>query len=838
MVSPTVQGKKTRIVGGICLLLAVVTVLCYWPMVHHDFISLDDPYYVLDNPHVTSGLTWPGLLWAFSSGYSANWHPLTWVSHMMDCSLYGLDAGGHHSTNLVFHVADVLLLFLLFCRMTGAVWRSALVAALFAWHPLHVESVAWASERKDVLSTFFFLLTLAAYIRYTQESDKAAEQESGVRSQESESSIQPQVSSSQSLRTDQTGLSGSPVSIQPQVSSAQSSARSTLHAPRFYALALLFFALGLMSKPMLVTVPFVLLLLDYWPLQRLQLSSCSAPSTLHAPRCPLQRLFLEKAPFLVLAGASSVVTFLVQKVGGAVSSLETTPLHLRIANALLAYALYLSKTLWPVNLSCIYPYSWHLPLGGVLAAALLLLLLSGWFVVHARNHRFLLVGWLWYLGTLVPTIGLIQVGAQAMADRYMYIPSIGLFIIIAWGLDALLGAWPPKPRALAAAAALALAACFACTRTQLSYWQDSHTLFRHAIVATTDNYIAYDALGIALDRLGKNDAALVCYFEAARLRPDNAEAQYELGTALMKQGRLEEAIGHFTNALDSKPTFAHAHNNLGTAFYEQGKLDEAAAYFRKAAMLTPDDPQIYYNLGEVLTAQTKLDEAIAYFSQALRLKPDYWKAHGDLGVALMRQGKVREGSAHFVEALRLNPGEPELRFNLGLALLDQNQPAQAAIEFSDGLRLKPDDVRFHYRLAVALAAQGKSKQAIVQYREALRLVPDLPEVLNELAWILASDPDAQLRDGQEAVRLAECACEQTQYQAADMLITLATAYAETVRFPEAVDMAKWARDLALASEQHTLAAKAEELLKLYQSSQPYRRMSGLHPLAKPTRGTD
>jgi tetratricopeptide (TPR) repeat protein len=684
--------NKRPAIFALCSLLALVTLACYWPVTAHQFIDLDDHEYIYDNPHVKSGLTWPGVVWAFQTGCASNWHPLTWISHMGDCQLYGLNPAGHHLTNLLFHIANTLLLFLLLRRMTGSLWRSACVAALFAWHPLHVESVAWASERKDVLSTFFFLLTLLAYVRYAEKSEG--------RMQNAESSDMLHA--------------------------------SILYPPSstfFYLLSLLFFSLGLMSKPMLVTLPFVLLLLDYWPLQRLSflpslhhsitppLHPSITPSLQHS-NTPTPRLFLEKLPFFALALAASVVTYLVQRTGGAVSSLEILPLQSRVANALVVYVRYLSQTLWPSQLAALYPYSRHLPVGAVIAAGVLLAGLSAWFVLRARRQPFLIVGWLWYLGTLVPTIGLVQVGSQSMADRYTYIPSIGLFLLIVWGLDALCDRWPRQRYWLAAAGTLALAGCLICTWGQLKCWQDSETLFRHAIAATTDNYIAYDGLGNALEASGQPGEALACYAEAVRLKPNYPEGQYDLGTTLMKRGRLAEAVEHLTAAVKHNPAFAHAHINLGKALLEQGKLEEAADHLSQAVRLTPDDAEAHYNLGTLLQMQGKTDAAIACFSAALRLNPEYGEAHGNLGVALMRQGKLGEGAAHLAAALRLNPNNPEAHYNLGLALLELNHAREAADQFAAALRLNPDAPGAHYHLALALVRQDKPKEALPHAQRA------------------------------------------------------------------------------------------------------------------------
>ena len=498
--------KKRPAIFAVCSLLALVTLIAYWPVTAHKFVHLDDHQYLYENPHVTPGLTWSGVLWAFQSGYAGNWHPLTWISHMGDCQLYGLNPAGHHLTNLLFHLANTLLLFLLLQRMTGSLWTSAFVAAFFAWHPLHVESVAWASERKDVLSTFFFLLTLWAYVRYAE--------------------LQRHVPASNNTQHATRNTPPPP--------------RTTHHAPRYYLLSLFLFALGLMSKPMLVTLPFLLLLLDFWPLQRLRLPALQGsrskvqgpafdvPAPALTPHSStLWPLLREKLPFFALALAASVVTYLVQRTSGAVSSFESLPFQSRVANALVVYVRYLSQTLCPAHLAAIYPYSRHLPVGSIIAAAVLLTGLSAFFLLRANRHPFLIVGWLWWLGTLVPTIGLVQVGSQSMADRYMYIPAIGLFLLIAWGLSALFDPWPHKRKFLAAAGVLALAGCLACTRSQLKYWQDSDTLFRHAIAVTTDNYIAYDGLGSALDALGKPDEALACFSESVRLKPHYSDGQYQ-----------------------------------------------------------------------------------------------------------------------------------------------------------------------------------------------------------------------------------------------------------------------------------------------------------------------
>ena len=388
----------------VCLVLGLVTAALYWPMLHHDFIGIyDDDAYLTENSHVSSGLTWSGVVWAFQSGYAANWHPLTWISHMLDCQLYGLNPWGHHLTNLLFHVANTLLLFLWLKQLTGTMWRSAFVAALFAWHPVHVESVAWAAERKDVLSAFFWMLTLLAYTRYVCES---------------------------------------------KVQSPKSKV--------FYVLALAFYALGLMSKPMVVTLPFVLLLLDFWPLNRLskfqsQLAASETPATK-----PASYLIAEKLPFFALALAGSIIAYSVQQAGGAFWSPNVLPLQFRVANAVMAYVRYLSKAFWPVDLALIYPYPHHWSALLVMGATLTLVICSGWFIWRARRSPYLCVGWFWFLGTLVPTLGLVQVGVQSMADRYLYLPGIGLFIIVAWGLNDLISFRPQyrKPVVLGCGTAL------------------------------------------------------------------------------------------------------------------------------------------------------------------------------------------------------------------------------------------------------------------------------------------------------------------------------------------------------------------------------------------------
>lgn len=692
---------------AVCSLLALVTLACYWPVTTHKFISLDDNLYIYDNPHVKPGLTWSGILWAFQSGHASNWHPVTWISHMVDCQLYGLNPAGHHLTNLLFHVVNTLLIFLLLQRMTGSVWRCASVAALFAWHPLHVESVAWASERKDDLSTFLFLLALWAYVRYVEKS-VGKRQEPGAGSP-------------------------TPASEHPHLGSLSTPdpLPSTRHASRYYLLSLVLFVLGLMSKPMVVTLPFVLLLIDFWPLQRLQFpalrsswfklrgSGFEVPTAARTPQSStLWPLVREKLPFFALALAASVVTYLVQQAGGAVSSLELVSFPSRIANALVVYVRYLSLTVWPAHLAVIYPYFRHLSPASVAAAALLLLGLSSVFLLRARRQPFLIVGWLWWLGTLVPTIGLVQVGAQSMADRYMYIPSIGLCLLVVWGVDALLRSWPYKRLLLSAVGTLALAGCLACTWCQLKCWQDSERLYRQAIAATKDNCFAYDWLGGVLEEAGKSEEALACYTEAVRLKPNYPEGQYDLGSTLLKRGRLEEAVRHLTAALKHNPVFAQAHINLGKALLEQGKVAEAADHLSKAVRLTPDDAEAHYNLGTVWLMQAKPAQAIACFSEALRLKPDYSEAHSNLGVVLMRQGKLGEGATHFVKVLQLQPNNPEAHYNLGLALLELNHSREAGDQFVEALRLNPDAPGPHYHLALALVREGKPKEALPHAQSA------------------------------------------------------------------------------------------------------------------------
>ena len=657
----TATPTRKQLSAVICLTLALVTAALYWPVMHHDFICLDDDAYIISNSHVNKGLTWAGLGWAFQSGYAANWHPLTWISHMLDCQLFGLNPGGHHVTNLLFHVANTLLLFLWLRQLTGALWRSAIVAALFAWHPLHVESVAWAAERKDVLSAFFWMLTLIAYTRYARKS-KVQGPESKV----------------------------------------------------FYALSLLAFACGLMSKPMVVTLPFVLLLLDFWPLNRFSRFTFHV-SRSEKPSTPINReqaesaarLICEKLPFFALALAGSVVTYRVQKSAGAVWSAGAVPFYSHVGNALLSYMRYLSKSFWPVDLAVLYPYHTHCPAGLVIGAALLLALWSGLFLWRARQNPYLLVGWFWFLGTLVPTIGIVQVGSQSIADRYLYLPSIGLCILIVWGVDDFLN-WRPHWRRIATlAGAAALAGCLVCTRIQLGYWQNNIKLLTHTVAVTTDNYSIYNAVGLVLEQSGRKDDAMMWYIRSLQIASNYPPAQYNLGMALLKRNWP----------------------------------DQAAEHLAIAARLVPDEPGGHYALGQALLATGRRDDAIAQFTETLRLDPDYADAHNQLALIFIKQGKTNDAITHFSKAVRLRPNDAQMRFNFGLALLDSHRPAEAAVQFSEELRLTPDATKAHYRLAQALQQQDKLADAVRHYREALRLTPDFPEAKAALDQILSANPN-------------------------------------------------------------------------------------------------
>jgi protein O-mannosyl-transferase len=759
--------SESRTTVFLCFLLAALTLVCYWPVCSHQFVSFDDEHYLFESGYVAKGLTWSGVTWALQTGYFSNWHPLTWLSYMLDAQIFGMSSGGFHATNLLFHICNSLLLFLLLKSMTLRLWPSALVAALFAWHPLHVESVAWVSERKDVLSTFFFLLTLFSYFRYVWEREN-----------------------SRSIPN---------------------------KASRYYLLSLLFFMLALASKQMVVTLPCVLLLLDLWPLQRISLKSGHGELVYSA-----LVLAREKLPFFILAFAASAVAFAVQKSSGSVSSFEAIPMNLRLANSLFAYVAYISNTFWPVNLAAVYPLSSHLPLIGVIAAAMFLGAVSAFAVFRIKQAPFLLVGWLWFIGTLVPVIGLIQVGSQARADRYMYIPAIGLSIALIWGVDALCRSWQRRFQVLAVPAIAGLAALLVCTRVQAGYWHDSEKLFRHAIEAVAGNYLGYNGLGKALDDLGRKEEAIKSWKEALRLVPDYPEAQYNLGTSLLSQGNVVEALPHLEAAVKGTPNNANAHENLGNAYLKMDRLAEATAQYTSAAALAPENAVFMQVLGTVLLKQSKWSEAATVLTEALKLDPKSADTIRNLGIARIKQGKRAEAIRLFSEAVRLQSGNSDTHFNLGLALLEDNQTGQAARQFAECLRLNPDESRSHYRLAVALSQQHQAKEAIFHYHEALRLTPDFPDAMNQLARLLACAPEEGLRDGVEAVRLAEMACAMTNNQHANMLTTLAAAYAEAGRFREAIAAAQQARDLAASNGQSALAAKAGELLALCQSGRPLR----------------
>jgi tetratricopeptide (TPR) repeat protein len=565
----TIVNGTRRSQTAVCLFLVLVTAFVFYRVSGYDYVNFDDDVYVTANLKVRSGLTPENIAWAFKAD-DVYWHPLTWISHMLDIQLWGINPGRHHLTNLLFHILNALLLFLTLKYMTGAFWRSIFVAALFALHPINVESVAWVAERKNVLSTFFMMLTLLAYGYFA--------------------------------------------------------ARPGLVR---YLLVVALFILGLLAKPMLVTVPFVLLLLDFWPLGRFSFRKETANRTGQAPG-----LILEKIPLFLLSGLSLYVSSISVQ---ALKSLESVPMTLRLGNAVVSYARYMGKMFWPVDLAVLYPYPQGISFGPLLGSLIILIMISGVAIRFVKQQPYLAVGWFWYLGTLVPVSGLVQAGLwPAMADRWAYVPLIGLFIAIVWGIAALADARPYLRKFIAISAIAVMGILCAATGWQVGYWKNSVELFQHTLEITAANAVAHNNLGNALLGLDENDEAYEHYVEALRIQPGFAEAHYNIARILTDRGELDDALGHYAAAIRSNPRLIKA----------------------------------YYNRGIIMAQKGDDSAAVQNFSQALRLDSNYAEAHNNLGVVLIRQGKIDAAASHFLKAVQLKSSYLAARQNLQKALKD------------------------------------------------------------------------------------------------------------------------------------------------------------------------
>ncbi len=716
--APKAKLSARRQALGACIFLVAITWLVFGQTVRYDFVNYDDNEYVYANPNIAHGLTINGVVHAFSGKHSANWHPLTTLSHMLDCQLWGLRAGGHHLTNIVLHTIAVVLLFLVLQQMTGAIWRSAFVAAVFAIHPLRVESVAWISERKDVLSAVFFMLTLSAYVRY---------------------------------------------------------ARSASFG-RYLTMSILF-ALGLMSKPTLVTVPFVLLLLDYWPLNRF------------TGRSSTKQLILEKVPLLALSVAEGLVTLWAQH--SSMARGEQLPLLLRITNGLVTYITYLKQMIWPVGLAVFYPHPEDkLPIWEIGLAIVLLGLVSAGAIALRRKRPYLMTGWFWYVLMLLPVIGLIQVGSQAHADRYTYLPQIGLYVLVMWGItDAL--ASRLQRRILGVSAGLAIIALAWRAYIQASYWRDAESLWRHTLAVTSGNFIAHNALGHFLLDDERLDEAIDQFQMAGKSGRQFPEERKYLSIALARKGRTDEAIAHLETLVKQHPKDAQGYYDLGNALLEKGESQSAIAAYEKALSIQVRYPAAHYNLGIALDQNGRIDEAIAHYQQAVQENPHYAEAYYMLGNDLLQKARVDDAIAAYEQALKSSPTFPKVENNIGLALLQKGRPSEAIAHWQNALAIQSDSV----------------------------------DSLNNLAWILATFPDTWIRNGRQALALAKRANQLSGDNNPAILRTLAAAYAENGRFTEARVIAERGLQLANAQENPALANIFEGDLARYRINTPVRTAS-------------
>jgi len=652
----------------ICILLAAVAFAVYFPVRNYGLVHFDDDGYVKGNAEVKSGLNVESIKWAFTTGHGSNWHPLTWLSLMLDCQVFGYEPGLMHLVNVLFHVANTILLFVILAGMTKGVWQSAFVAGLFALHPLHVESVAWVTERKDVLSSLFWFLTMLAYTRYAE---------------------------------------------RPSVGR--------------YFLTLVLFVLGLMSKPMVVTLPFVLLLLDYWPLGRL-----------FNPKFSTVRLLLEKLPLIILSAASSVVTFIVQREGGSVLSMHTLLFKERVLNAIVSYLAYLGKMLWPARLAVLYPHPVNsIPVFRAVIYGSILVLITIFFVCYCRRYKYLIVGWLWYLGTLVPVIGIVQVGTQAMADRYTYIPLIGIFIIIAFGVTELLKEKPFGKIALGVLAGISLSACVVVTSHQLKYWKDSLSLFEHALAVTKDNYLMHSNYAIALSECGRRDEAVSHIAEAVRLVPELPEIHNNYGNILREIGRLDEAVIQYRTAIKLNPKFLLAHYDLGLSLALQGKYDEALEHYKIYLGPDMDMAKFHQDVAEQLAKKGKVDDALGQFQKALIVKPDSAEVLSNFGYALAQSGKPKEAIEYYDMVLVKDPNNVITHGRLALALASVGRISEAIEQCRIVLAARPDDAEMHTNLGILLQNQGKLDEAIECYQKALQINPNFQKARESLDTALA-----------------------------------------------------------------------------------------------------
>jgi Flp pilus assembly protein TadD len=617
----------------ICVLLIAAIIAVYWPVHSYNFVKYDDDVYVTDNINIHSGLNLKSIYWAFTAGYASNWHPVTWISHMIDYQLFKNWAGGYHLINVLFHILNTLILFYVLMRMTGALWPSAFVAAAFALHPLHVESVAWIAERKDLLSTFFWLLTMWAYVRYAEN---------------------------------------------PKLKL------------KWYLTTILLFALGLMSKPMLVTLPFVLLLLDYWPLQR-KFS---------------RRLLIEKIPFFICSIVSSAITYFVQQRSGATIAVEILCLKTRIANAFISCLTYITNMIWPSRLAVLYPHPGDaFSVTKAIISGLLLVIASIIFIYLGRRRRFFTVGWLWYLGALVPVIGLVQVGVQAMADRYTYMTLTGLFIIIAFGASEFVPKWRNRNFILSCLAVVVLTGWAFTASVQLKYWKDSLPLFEHALQVTENNPLILEDYATYLSELGRFDEAIEQSNKFLKLKPKSAEAHNNLGNIFLRTGKTDQAIEQFRLAVKYEPSLAQGFFNLASALKKQGKPQDAVEYYKQAAKVKPDFVDAYLNLAITLNELKKSDQAIEYFNKAIKLDPGNVLVHGYLSMAMAEVGKIDEAIKEVRFVLNVRPNDFQMYRNLGILLEKKGDTAEAIKAYRTALQIDPNQTGVRQLLETAVKKQ-------------------------------------------------------------------------------------------------------------------------------------